>query len=52
LRGLGLITIGAALQKLEIVIRPQPERAADLGVTAETLSLVTRIATSACRRHC
>jgi multidrug efflux pump subunit AcrB len=44
--GLGMITSSAALQKPEIVIRPQPERAADLGVTTETLSLVTRIATS------
>ncbi len=46
LPGLGMITSSAALQKPEIVIRPQPERAADLGVTTETLSLVTRIATS------
>jgi multidrug efflux pump subunit AcrB len=46
LPGLGMITSSAALQKPEIVIRPQPERAAELGVTTETLSLVTRIATS------
>jgi multidrug efflux pump subunit AcrB len=44
--GLGMITSSASLQKPEIVIRPQPERAAELGVTTETLSLVTRIATS------
>ena len=44
--GLGTITSSAALQKPEIVIRPRPERAAELGVTTETLSLVTRIATS------
>jgi multidrug efflux pump subunit AcrB len=44
--GLGMITSSAALQKPEIVIRPNPERAADLGVTTEALSLVTRIATS------
>jgi multidrug efflux pump subunit AcrB len=44
--GLGQITSSAALQKPEIVIRPSPERAAELGVTTETLSLVTRIATS------
>ena len=44
--GLGTITSSAALQKPEIVIRPSPERAAELGVTTETLSLVTRIATS------
>jgi len=46
LPGLGTITSSAALQKPEIVIRPQPERAAELGVTTEALSLVTRIATS------
>jgi multidrug efflux pump subunit AcrB len=44
--GLGTITSSAALQKPEIVIRPLPERAAELGVTTETLGLVTRIATS------
>jgi multidrug efflux pump subunit AcrB len=44
--GLGMITSSAALQKPEIVIRPRPESAAELGVTTETLSLVTRIATS------
>jgi multidrug efflux pump subunit AcrB len=44
--GLGTITSSAALQKPEIVVRPDPERAADLGVTTETLGLVTRIATS------
>jgi multidrug efflux pump subunit AcrB len=44
--GLGQITTSAALQKPEIVIRPDPARAAELGVTTETLSLVTRIATS------
>jgi multidrug efflux pump subunit AcrB len=46
LPGLGMITSSAALQKPEIVIRPLPERAAELGVTTETLALVTRIATS------
>jgi multidrug efflux pump subunit AcrB len=44
--GLGMITSSAALQKPEIVVRPLPARAAELGVTTETLSLVTRIATS------
>jgi len=44
--GLGMITSSASLQKPEIVVRPHPERAAELGVTTETLSLVTRIATS------
>jgi hydrophobe/amphiphile efflux-1 (HAE1) family protein len=40
------VTSSAALQKPEIVIRPSPDRAAELGVTTETLGLVTRIATS------
>jgi multidrug efflux pump subunit AcrB len=44
--GLGTVTSSAALQQPEIVIRPDPERAAELGVTTETLALVTRIATS------
>jgi multidrug efflux pump subunit AcrB len=44
--GLGTVTSSAALQKPEIVIRPDPDRAAELGVTTETLSLVTRVATS------
>ena len=44
--GLGTITSSAALLQPEIVIRPMPDRAAELGVTTETLSLVTRIATS------
>jgi multidrug efflux pump subunit AcrB len=46
LPGLGTITSSASLQQPEIVIRPDPERAAELGVTTETLGLVTRIATS------
>jgi multidrug efflux pump subunit AcrB len=44
--GIGTVTSSAALMKPEIVIRPLPERAAELGVTTETLGLVTRIATS------
>jgi multidrug efflux pump subunit AcrB len=44
--GIGTITSSASLQQPEIVIRPLADRAADLGVTTETLSLVTRIATS------
>ncbi|HYE85255.1 MAG TPA: efflux RND transporter permease subunit [Vicinamibacterales bacterium] len=44
--GLGAVNSSAALQKPEIVIRPDPERAAALGVTTEALSQVTRIATS------
>jgi multidrug efflux pump subunit AcrB len=46
IEGLGAINSSAALQKPEIVIRPDPERAAALGVTTEALSLVTRLATS------
>jgi multidrug efflux pump subunit AcrB len=46
LPGLGTITSSASLQKPEIVIRPMADRAAELGVTTETLGLVTRIATS------
>ncbi len=44
--GLGTITSSASLMKPEIVIRPDPARAAELGVTTEALALVTRIATS------
>ena len=44
--GLGAINSSAALQKPEIVIRPDAERAAALGVTTEAISQVTRIATS------
>ncbi|MEY4640154.1 MAG: hypothetical protein RLZZ227_148 [Pseudomonadota bacterium] len=46
IEGLGAVNSSAALQKPEIVIRPDPVRAAALGVTTETLSQVTRIATS------
>jgi multidrug efflux pump subunit AcrB len=44
--GIGNVTTSASLLKPEIVIRPLPERAAELGVTTDTLSAVTRIATS------
>ena len=44
--GLGTVTSNAALVKPEIVVRPLPDRAAELGVTTEVLGLVTRIATS------
>jgi multidrug efflux pump subunit AcrB len=46
LPGIGNVTSGASLVKPEIVIRPLPDRAAELGVTTDTLSAVTRIATS------
>src|SRR5690606_28167868 len=45
IEGLGTVNSSAALQKPEIVIRPDPERAAALGVTTEQISQVTRIAT-------
>ncbi|HKQ82585.1 MAG TPA: efflux RND transporter permease subunit [Steroidobacteraceae bacterium] len=44
--GLGSITSSASLMKPEIVVRPAPERAAELGVTTDTIGTVTRIATS------
>ena len=46
LPGIGNVTSSASLMKPEIVIRPLPDRAAELGVTTDTLSTVTRIATS------
>jgi multidrug efflux pump subunit AcrB len=46
IEGLGAVNSSAALQKPEIVIRPDPARAAVLGVTTEQISQVTRIATS------
>ncbi len=46
LPGLGNVTSSASLMKPEIIIRPLPDRAAELGVTTDTLSAVTRIATS------
>ncbi|MCC6203063.1 MAG: efflux RND transporter permease subunit [Gammaproteobacteria bacterium] len=44
--GIGTVTSSAALMKPEIVVRPLAERAAELGVTTETISMVTRIATT------
>jgi multidrug efflux pump subunit AcrB len=44
--GLGNVTSNASLMKPEIVIRPLADRAAEIGVTTDTLSTVTRIATS------
>ena len=44
--GLGSITSSASLLQPEIVIRPQPERAAELGVTTEAISTAVRFATS------
>jgi multidrug efflux pump subunit AcrB len=44
--GLGSVTSSASLLQPEIVIRPNPERAAELGVTTEAISTATRFATS------
>jgi multidrug efflux pump subunit AcrB len=40
------VTTSANLLAPELVVRPRPERAAELGVTTSTLSQITRIATS------
>ena len=44
--GIGTVTSSAALLQPEIVIRPLADRAAELGVTTDTISQVTRIATT------
>jgi multidrug efflux pump subunit AcrB len=44
--GFSNVTSSAALVQPEIVVKPDPERAAALGVTTDALALVTRIATS------
>jgi multidrug efflux pump subunit AcrB len=44
--GLANVTTSTSLLQPELVIRPRPERAAELGVTTQTISLATRIATS------
>ncbi len=46
LKGVGNITSSASLQRPEIHVAPDFERAADLGVTAEALARAVRIATS------
>lgn len=48
IRGAGLVdvTSTASLVQPEIMIQPDPARAAELGVSTETLSAATRIATS------
>ncbi|GKS86202.1 efflux RND transporter permease subunit [Acidovorax sp. SUPP1855] len=45
LRGIGNVTSSAALQRPEIQLRPDPARAAALGVTTETLADAVRLAT-------
>jgi multidrug efflux pump subunit AcrB len=44
--GISNVTTSASLLQPEIVIRPQPERAAELGVTTEAISTAVRFATS------
>ncbi len=44
--GFSAVTTSASLLQPELVIRPSPERAAELGVSTATISQVTRIATS------
>ena len=44
--GISNVTTSASLLQPELVIRPIPERAAELGVSTQALSAVTRIATS------
>ena len=44
--GISNVSTSASLLQPELVIRPQADRAAELGVTTSALSLVTRIATS------
>jgi multidrug efflux pump subunit AcrB len=44
--GLGTVTTSASLLDPEIVIRPMPERAAEMGVTTEAMSTAVRFATS------
>jgi multidrug efflux pump subunit AcrB len=44
--GFSAVTTSASLLQPELVIRPSPARAAELGVSTATISQVTRIATS------
>ena len=44
--GFANVTTSASLLQPELVIRPRPERAAELGVTTAAISQATRIATS------
>jgi multidrug efflux pump subunit AcrB len=46
LQGIGAVTSSASLVRPEIVIRPDFDRAADLGVTSSSIGEVVRIATS------
>ncbi len=44
--GISNVSTSASLLQPELIIRPLPERAAELGVTTAALSMATRIATS------
>ncbi|MFO1377246.1 MAG: efflux RND transporter permease subunit [Steroidobacteraceae bacterium] len=44
--GLGTVTSSASLLKPEVLIRPDPRRAAALGVTTEDIASVVRVATA------
>jgi hydrophobe/amphiphile efflux-1 (HAE1) family protein len=46
LPGLGTITSSASLLKPEVLIRPDPQRAAALGVTTDDIASVVRVATA------
>ena len=46
LEGIGNVTSSAALTRPELVVRPDPARAADLGVTAEAIADTLRVATA------
>ena len=46
LKGIGNVTSGASLQRPEIQVRPDYARAAELGVTAQSLESAIRVATS------
>jgi multidrug efflux pump subunit AcrB len=46
LKGLGSVTTSASLLRPEVVIRPDPARAADLGVSTVDIAEAARIATS------
>src|SRR5690606_8792074 len=46
LRGIGNVSSSASLVRPEIIVRPDPARAADLGVTAVSIAETVRVATS------
>ena len=46
LRGIGNVNSGASLTRPEIIVRPDSARAADLGVTAQSIGETIRVATA------